>query len=117
LILEADNQKAMVFFFFLKSKYRNSVFYSYNPERIAAQIGLSVNTVRKYIGWLKSAGLLAKINGNLWLRATRKVNSGKRLISVDSKPWTTWKQFENRVYAGIIKWNIKQQAETLSGKS
>ncbi len=106
----------MIFFFFLKSKYRTSVFYHYTPERLAATTGLSVNTIRKHIGWLKAAGLLAKTNGNLWLAATRKVNPGKRLISVDTKPWTTWKQFENRVYARIIKWNIKQQAFHLTMK-
>ncbi len=111
----------MIFFFFLKSKYRVSVFYHYSPERLAVSTGLSVNTVRKYVGRLKAAGFIAKTNGNLWLSATHKKSGSKRLISVDTLPWTAWHQFENRVYATIIKWNIKQQAfhcemKSLAGK-
>jgi len=110
LITTAENQRAMIFFFFLKSKYRKSVFYHYKPERLADFTGISVNTIRKYISWLKINGYLAKKDGNLWLKSTRKISDREKQIRVDSKPWTTWEQFENRTYAAIIKHNLKQQA-------
>ena len=110
LILESENQKAVIFFFYLKSKYKTSVFYDYTPEKIAELSGVSVNTIRKYISWLKRNGYAAITNGNLWLRSVKKISDGERLIRVDSRSWTRWKNFENRVYSQIIKWNIMQQA-------
>ena len=110
LILGSGNQKATIFFFFLKSKYKTSVFYHYTPQRLSNITGVSVNTIRKYIGWLKRNGYLDITNKNLWLKSTRKISPGEKYISIDTRPWTTWKQFENRVYAALIKRNIKQQS-------
>jgi hypothetical protein len=117
LILETEQPKALIFFFYLKSKYRTSVFYKYTPEKLAKLVnngsnkGISNNTIRKYVGWLKSKGYAAITNGNLWLISTRKLNAGKPLYTaIQSKAWTTWKQFENRVYARIIEINQKSQS-------
>ncbi len=109
LVTETDNQKAVIYFFFLKSKYRTSVFYDYKPEKLAILTGVSVNTIRKYVGWLKRNGFAAITDGHLWLRSIKKISPEKRLIRVDTKAWTSWKQFENRVYAQIIKLDIKKQ--------
>jgi hypothetical protein len=116
LVTSADNQKAMIFFFFLKSKYKKSVFYGYTPEKLASLTDVSPNTVRKYVGWLKMqryARILTakdKTKRNLWLISTRKIKGNERLVLVDTRAWTTWKQFENRVYAQIIKDNLIKQA-------
>jgi len=110
LITSSENQNATIFFFFLKSKYSTSVFYDYTPERISIITGVSINTVRKYIGWLKRNGYVGINHDNLWLRSTRKVSEAEKLVSIQTKPWTTWRQFENRVYAAIIKQNIKGQS-------
>ncbi len=107
LILTSENQKATIFFFFLKSKYKTSVFYRYKPQKIASITGVSINTVRKYIGWLRRNGYLDITNNNLWLKSTRKISPKEKYISIDTLPWTIWKQFENRVYAALIKRNIK----------
>jgi len=109
LIIEADNQKAMIFFFYLKSKYRNSVYYKYTPEKLSQLTGLAINTVRKYVGYLISKGYAKRLNGNLWLKSTRKI-SNDRLIKIDSKPWTTFYQFMHRAFAAIIKWDKAKQA-------
>ena len=110
LILTSENQKATIFFFFLKSKYKTSVFYRYTPQKIASITGVSINTVRKYIGWLRRNGYLAITDNNLWLKSTRKISPKEKYLSIDTLPWTTWKQFENRVYAALIKRNIKGQS-------
>ncbi len=109
LIINADNQKAMIFFFYLKSKYDNSVFYGYTPEKLSQLTGLAINTVRKYVGYLVRKGYAKRLNGTLWLKSTYKI-SNERLIKVDTRPWTTFEQFMHRVYAAIIKWNITKQA-------
>jgi predicted HTH transcriptional regulator len=110
LILSSKKQKITIFFFYLKSKYENSVFYNYTPKKLSTITGISENTVRKYISWLKRNDYLAITNKNLWLKSTRKISPGEKYISIDTRPWTTWKQFENRVYAALIKRNIKQQS-------
>ena len=116
LIINSENQKGTIFYFLLKSKYRTSVFYNYSPEKLSQCTGVSINTVRKYIGFLKRNDYASITNGNLWLRSSRKVSNRERLISIDTRPWTTWRQFENRVYAAIIKLNIMQQSFHYEGK-
>jgi DNA-binding transcriptional regulator YhcF (GntR family) len=109
IILNADNQRAMIFYFFVKSKYRHSIIYKYSPNRLALLTGIAPNTIRKYVGWLKGQGYIKIDHGNLHFRAVRKIAEGEKLLHIDSRPWTTWRQFENRVYAGLIKRNLLQQ--------
>lgn len=116
LITSAENQRAMIFFFYLKSKYNKSVFYKYTPERLSRLTGLAINTVRKYVGYLVRKGYAKRLNGNLWLKSTRKI-SDDRLIHIDSKPWTSFYQFIHRAYAAIIKWDNAKQAFHYNMKS
>ncbi len=109
MVLQAENQKAILFFFFIKSKFSHSIIYNYNPTKLARLSGISPNTIRRYIRDLKKKRYLSITNKHLHLKSTKKIADGDRLIKVESKPWTTWRQFENRVYAQLIKLNLLQQ--------
>ena len=115
---DAVEFKAIVFFYFCKSKYKNSQIYNYTPNKLSTLTGVSANTVRKYVGILKSLGLVEKKNKNLlFINPKRIMDFSQKKVSIDVLPWTTYKQFFGRILAELIRRNQMQQKWIASAKS
>lgn len=109
---ESDFKK-IVFFYYIKSKFHTPIIYNYTPKKLSKLLNnqFSENIIRKYIGYLKQEGLCEYRDGHLKFLGLRKTH--KRIkstrITIDTMPWTTWRQFYHRVMAKLIRYNQLQQ--------
>lgn len=98
--------RALMFWYFLRSKFENGVFYNYKAHKIARQYGVSCSAVSRYIKWNISKGFIKVEDGNLILINPAKVLGVKsKTIMVDALPWTSFKQVHFRFFGKMIKLN------------
>jgi DNA-binding transcriptional regulator GbsR (MarR family) len=74
---ENSSLKYLAFYVRIKTLYVNSVVYTYNPEKVAQGLGMTVNFVRKSVRELKKLGLIEeqKKEGrkrNLWFKSVKR---------------------------------------------
>lgn len=102
-----------MFYYFAKSKFKNSLIYHYTPQRLHQITGISINTIRKHIGILKKYNLVEFHHGNLLFRSLFKINNDlgieDKFYELESVPWNTLKDFKDKYYLKILKINYKAQ--------
>lgn len=121
IITNREDRNPYLFYFYFKSKFRNSIIYNYTPEKLSKLTGVSINTVRKYIGILKEDKMVKMHLNNLVFVSIYKVKSryddfrklqDKRklqIIFVKTRPWITFDNFKDRINLVLIHNNIQQQ--------
>jgi Mn-dependent DtxR family transcriptional regulator len=108
-IRDAAQNKQVMFFYFLRSKYFHNVILDYKPEKLAKLTHVSPNTVRKYIHYLVENEYLIRQGKNLVFRKTQK-QKGVWISKIETRPWTSFDAFKRRVYTKLIKIHQAQQA-------
>lgn len=108
-VIDAAQQKELMFFYFLRSKFFHNVILNYKPEKLARLTGVSPNTVRKYISYLIKNEYFIKSGKNLVFKKFKK-ESGVKIIRIQTRPWTSFNAFKRRVYSQVIKLHQSQQA-------
>ena len=64
-IREIKNEKIVHFWLYMKTFFRNGTFYQYSPEKLSNLMGVSPNTIRKYVSILSDANWIRKHHGNI----------------------------------------------------
>lgn len=64
---------SLVYFLWLKSVYKHSIFYNYSLRKVSSQIGCSPATLAHHIHILSKHGLCSVRNGHLHLISARKI--------------------------------------------
>lgn len=107
--IENKQIRLLSFYFVLKSQYRNSCFYQYSANKITKdlnQTGIQIceNTVRKYLGQLKSLGLIRKHENNLTITSSSYLIQGSKMfVTVKRDKYRTIEQTEAILISKLIQ--------------
>ena len=117
---------ALAFHFLIKQRYENSVVYNYTPKKLSSVTGISVNSIKRYIGWLKNqeAGLW---KGSKYEHRPLVFFVGKNLHFSRVQPRKhiariklnncTLKEIKYLLYGTMIRANISHQKHSIKAKS
>jgi len=107
---DAVSFKAMSFWYSLRNKYANGVFYDYKAHKLSKNTDVSTTAVSNYVKWNIKHGFMAIQDGNLVLINPAKVLGIKtKSLWVDCFPWTTFEQLHMRIFGKMIKLNQDTQ--------
>ena len=107
---DAVSFKACSFWYHLRSKYANGVFYDYKAHKLSKITDASTTAISNYVKWNIKHGFMLIQDGNLVLRNPAKVLGIKtKPIWVDCLPWTTFEQLHMRIFGKMIKLNQDNQ--------
>jgi len=106
-------RKPLALYFLIKSKYKHTIIYNVNYNKIGNITGLNPKTAKKYISQLKSLGLVKFVDNNLLFIGLNKVKEKFDIhtpdVYVETRPWTKFKGMLDRIDYSIIKNNGRQQ--------
>ncbi len=110
------NDDAVLFFYWLDTKFKRRVLYDYNAARTARKLGISVYLLKKYLSRLKELGIAYKKDGHYHFRGQRKLVdalgydfSEVKLFRFESNKTWSFAKFKDRYYLELIKRNQDQQ--------
>ena len=107
---ERVSNKELTLFFYIKVLYQHSIIYDYKPEKLSKLTGLAPNTIRKYVGNLKSIGYVENHKGNLLFKSKSKFDELEQ-IGFRRKNYTktNYKDFTDLFNLSLIENNIRAQ--------
>lgn len=110
------SNNALLFHSFVRSKFHYPIITNYTPKKLSGLTGVSENSVRKYVGWLKTNGYCIETKDGLFFKrvipqklVNKKLVKDKSKIFIEVRPWTSWVAFKRRVYVALIDRHQKQQ--------
>ena len=97
------HQDAVIFYYFLMSKYKKSIIYNYTSVDLAKKTGFDRNTISKYIKFLIQHGFIKKEGAHLVLIKRNEY------IKISVYKTLSWSKFKNLIYLKALKVNMQQQ--------
>ena len=116
--LETTERNAMLFFFFLKFRYRG-IFNNYTIDGMAKATGISYNAVRRYMAVFEKMGIVHRAGKHLILHNIEKelVEEGQKFLKLYIYKTVTFDYFKSIMYNEIIRYYNNRQEFAASQKA
>jgi len=111
-------RKALLFYSFASTLYKNPIILNYTPEKLSKKTGLSTVTIRKYIGVLIKLGHAEKRGNHLVFISKKKLVYEIKKVKFlwIRRTWNFYKFLDN-YYTATIERNIEQQEFVINGRT